>query len=178
MDADLKNEGFDSISIKTSVAQKFRKFCKAMGKSQSLTLLLMLEFFEENKISPTESLGPNMKSLEASIRKRIDALIAIVRNIEKDQIKPTKAMLEAIFEEVPATTSKNQTSSFEEAFKNLERTQNNKKINSRDSHLRDVQSILRNIETVQPAFGKPYFKILLKSDEIKQLKNKYHVYHH
>ena len=177
MDAELKEEGFESISIKTSVVHKFRKYSKALGKSQSLTLLLMLEFFEDNRLSPTESLGPNMKSLEASIRKRIDSLIAIVRNIEKEHIKPTKAILEAIFEEIPATPNKKQPASFEDAFKNLESPLKDKTINPQVNQFRDVQSILRNIETIKPAFGNSYFKLKLNSEELKQLKTKYHVYH-
>jgi len=59
----------------------------------------MMGFFDQNKISPSESLGPNMKSLENNLKSRINALIAIIRDIEKNQTKPTVAMLQALFEE-------------------------------------------------------------------------------
>jgi predicted secreted Zn-dependent protease len=70
-----------------------------MSKSQSMTLLLMLDFFEENGISPKETLGPNMQTLESEIKKRINAVIAIIKDIEKNHDKPTTAMLQSLFME-------------------------------------------------------------------------------
>ena len=71
MDIGYEKERFESFKIKASVAKKFRKFSKGTSKSQSMTLLLMLEFFEHNGIAPTETLGPKMQSLEGLIKKRI-----------------------------------------------------------------------------------------------------------
>lgn len=99
MDKGYEKERFEMLGIKASVANKFRKFCRKMGKSQSMTLLLMLDFFEGNGISPNESMGPKMQTLEAVIKKRINAVIAIMKDIEKNQTKPTVAMLQALFEE-------------------------------------------------------------------------------
>ena len=99
MDKGYENERFESVSIKTSVAQKFTKFCKKMSKSKSMTLLLMLEFFEENGISPYESIGPKMQTLEELIKKRINGVIAIMKDIEKNQTKPTVAMMQSLFEQ-------------------------------------------------------------------------------
>ena len=101
MDKEYKKERFESISIKTSVVKKFRRFCKAMSQSQSMTLLLMLDFFENNGVSPNESLGPQIQTLENLIKKRINGVIAIMKNIEKNQTKPTVAMLQALFEQTP-----------------------------------------------------------------------------
>tara|TARA_R110002049_G_scaffold34079_1_gene111634 strand:+ start:1144 stop:1536 length:393 start_codon:yes stop_codon:yes gene_type:complete len=99
MDKGYEKEGFETFKIKASVAKKFRKFSKKMSKSQSMTLLLMIEFFEENGISPNETLGPNMQTLESEIKKRINAVIAIIKDIEKHQNKPTTAMLQSLFME-------------------------------------------------------------------------------
>ncbi|WP_282179458.1 BfmA/BtgA family mobilization protein [Maribacter stanieri] len=99
MDKGYENERFESVSIKTSVAQKFTKFCKKLSKSKSMTLLLMLEFFEENGISPYESIGPKMQTLEELIKKRINGVIAIMKDIEKNQTKPTVAMMQSLFEQ-------------------------------------------------------------------------------
>ncbi len=99
MDKELKKERFISVSIKASVAKKFKRYCKTISKSQSMTLSLMLEFFEENNLSPTESLGPNMKTLENSLKKRINSMIAIIKDIEKTQTKPTAAILNALLEQ-------------------------------------------------------------------------------
>ena len=103
MDKGYEKERFESLSIKTSVAMRFRQFCKNMSKSQSMTLLLMIDFFESNGISPVESMGPHMETLEKRmsllIKKRINGMIAIMKDIEKNQTKPTAAMMLSLFEE-------------------------------------------------------------------------------
>jgi hypothetical protein len=58
----------------------------------------MMDFFDQNKISPSESLGPNMKSLENNLMSSINALIAIIKNIEKNKVNPTFAILESLME--------------------------------------------------------------------------------
>ncbi len=63
-----------------------------------MTLLLMLDFFEENGISPEDELTTNLKATENLFKKRINALIAIIKDIEKTQTKPTVAMLQLLFE--------------------------------------------------------------------------------
>jgi len=99
MDIGYEKERFESFKIKASVAKKFRKFSKGISKSQSMTLLLMLEFFEHNEIAPTENLGPKMQTLEGLIKKRINGVIAILKDIEKTQTKPTAGMLMALLEQ-------------------------------------------------------------------------------
>ena len=98
MDRGYEKERFEKLGIKVSVAQKFRQFCKKMSLSQSMTLLLMIEFFEDNGISPHESVGPKMQTLESLIKKRINGVIAIMKDIEKNQTKPTVAMIQSLFE--------------------------------------------------------------------------------
>lgn len=99
MDRGYEKERFEKLGIKVSVAQKFRQFCKKMSLSQSMTLLLMIEFFEENSISPHESIGPKMQTLESLIKKRINGVIAIMKDIEKNQTKPTVAMMQSLFQQ-------------------------------------------------------------------------------
>ena len=107
MDKEFEKERFEKLGIKTSVAIRFRKFCKNMSKSQSMTLMLMMDFFEENGISPSESMGPRMETLETRmatlIKKRMNGMIAILKDIEKSQTKPTAAMLYSLFEQSEAT---------------------------------------------------------------------------
>ena len=102
MDKGYEKEGFETLKIKASVAKKFRKFSRRMSKSQSMSLLLMIDFFESNGISPTEELGPNMEALETRIsnliKKRMNGMIAIMKDIEKTQTKPSVAMLQALFQ--------------------------------------------------------------------------------
>ena len=104
MDRGYEKERFESLSIKTSVAIRFRQFCKKTTKSQSMTLLLMIDFFEGNGISPAESMGPHMETLEKRmsllLKKRINGMIAIMKDIEKNQTKPTAAMMLSLFKEI------------------------------------------------------------------------------
>ena len=68
-----------------------------------MTLLLMLDFFEENGISPSEFIGPPKETLETRIsmliKKRMNGMISILKDIEKSQTKPTVAMLYSLFEQ-------------------------------------------------------------------------------
>ena len=104
MDKGYEKERFEKLGIKTSVAIRFREFCKKMSKSQTMTMMLMLDFFEENGISPAESMGPRMETLETRIsmliKKRMNGMIAIMKDIEKSQTKPTVAMLYSLFEQI------------------------------------------------------------------------------
>lgn len=59
----------------------------------------MMDFFENNEVSPTEDLGPNMNKIEKKIKSRINAVIAILKDIEKNQTKPSAAILNALLEQ-------------------------------------------------------------------------------
>jgi hypothetical protein len=50
MNKRYEKERFESISLKRSVAKKFWKYGKAISKSQPITPLLMLEFFDTKEI--------------------------------------------------------------------------------------------------------------------------------
>lgn len=106
MDKGYEKEPFATFKLKVSVAKKFRKFSRRMRASQSMTLLLMLDFFEANGISPKESLGPHVHTLESLIKKRINAVMAVIKDIEKNQTKPTAAMMHALFEGEEQTDKK------------------------------------------------------------------------
>ena len=102
MNKGYEKEGFETLKIKSSVAIKFRSFSKMLSKPQSMTLLLMMDFFNENGISPVETLGPRMETLEKRIsvliKRRMNGMIAIMKDIEKSQTKPTVAMMQALFQ--------------------------------------------------------------------------------
>ena len=63
-----------------------------------MSLLSMIDFFEMNGISPNEGMGPKMKTLESLIKKRINGVIAILKDIEKNKVNPTLAILESLME--------------------------------------------------------------------------------
>ncbi|PKD20032.1 golgi family protein P55 [Salegentibacter salinarum] len=91
-------ESFISIRLKKKTAQRFQKFSKEHFKSHTETMSAMLDFFYYNEISPQERLGPTGRTIEASLKKRIHAVIALMRDIEKTQTKPTVVMIQSLFE--------------------------------------------------------------------------------
>ena len=101
MDKGYEKERFVNLSIKESVARDFRVFSKKLSRSQSMALREMLDFFQVNELSPNERLGPSGRTMEVNLKKRINAVIAIIRDIEKTQTKPTNAMLQSLFELEP-----------------------------------------------------------------------------
>jgi hypothetical protein len=129
MDKNYQKERFESLSIKSSVVKKFRDYSKSISKSNSMTLLLMMEFFERNELSPEDDLKPGLVETEKGlvetenrIKKRINALIAIVKDIEKNQTKPTLAMLQSLFMNVEPKPK----ILIEKSFEQLERERINK----------------------------------------------------
>ncbi|QED37208.1 hypothetical protein FK178_05560 [Antarcticibacterium arcticum] len=90
---------FIGIRFKKETAKRFQEFSKTHFKSHTEAMATMLDFFFYNEISPKEKLGPTGRTIEASLKKRINAVIAIMRDMEKSQTKPTVAMLQSLFEE-------------------------------------------------------------------------------
>ena len=114
MDKSYKNEGFSNIKIKSSVARKFKVFVRKYKESNSMTLDVMLEFFEKHQLLPNDEIPNHLLQTEKRLLKRINAVIAIMKDMEKTQTKPTVGMLEALFtvgekeEEAPLFVEKKQ----------------------------------------------------------------------
>ena len=92
-------DSFITIRFKRETAKRFQKFSKTHFKSHTEAMSTILDFFLYNEISPKEKLGPTGRKIEQSIKKRINAVIAIMRDMEKTQTKPTVAMMQSLFEE-------------------------------------------------------------------------------
>jgi hypothetical protein len=185
MDEKYKKERFEGLKIKTSVARKFRKYCKAISRSQSRTLQLMLDFFEDNSISPFESLGTNMTTLEGSIKKRINALIAIVKNIEKNHHKPTTALLQTLFEETSNIEKEDEEFNFETPnliTENEELDYYRKQyfdIKTNYSDLKyDIESILKKTKYIKSSFGTGHYRMDITKEEFEKIKQKSQDVHH
>jgi len=91
-------DSFITIRFKRKTAKRFQEFSKKHFKTHTETMEAILDFFFYNEISPTEKLGPTGRTIEAKLLKRINAVIAIMRDVEKTQTKPTVAMMESLFQ--------------------------------------------------------------------------------
>ncbi|WP_149276623.1 BfmA/BtgA family mobilization protein [Pareuzebyella sediminis] len=89
---------FIGIRFKKETAKRFQEFSRTHFKTHTEAMDAILDFFFYNEISPKENLGPTGRTLEAKLLKRINAVIAIMRDVEKTQTKPTVAMLQSLFE--------------------------------------------------------------------------------
>lgn len=61
----------------------------------------IIDFFEWHGFSPTERFERSVGKELARNRKRTEAVIAIIRDIEKSQTKPTTAMLQQLLKKLP-----------------------------------------------------------------------------
>ncbi|MGO2293881.1 MAG: BfmA/BtgA family mobilization protein [Psychroflexus halocasei] len=91
-------DSFITIRFKRKTAKRFQDFSKTHFKTHTEAMENILDFFFYNEISPKEKLGPTGRTIEAKLLKRINAVIAIMRDVEKTQTKPTKAMIQSLFE--------------------------------------------------------------------------------
>src|SRR5690606_38451480 len=180
---------FKNLSIKSSVADRFRKFCKKLSRSQSMTLLGMMEFFEVNELSPDDRLGNTLSGLKSQMKRRFNALIAIVRNIEKQQTLPTKAMLDTLFQEMSQAEDEDiEEEDFDfgtpEAFtrdKELEhyRTRYEEMQQQLSRYKNQGQELLEQMTYVKGTFGKGHYKLDMDKKEFENLKKEMqNVYHH
>ncbi|WP_282117512.1 BfmA/BtgA family mobilization protein [Cellulophaga baltica] len=91
-------DSFTGIRFKKETAKRFQKFSRTHFKSHTEAMAAILDFFFYNEISPKENLGPTGRTIEAKLLKRINAVIAILRDVEKTQTKPTAAVMQSLFE--------------------------------------------------------------------------------
>ncbi|HCQ78067.1 MAG TPA: hypothetical protein DIV44_14760 [Leeuwenhoekiella sp.] len=88
---------FSRINFHTETVERFKKYALANDANYTETLEALLDFFERNSISPFEPFDASKQRLETLINKRMDGVEAILRRIETEQTKPTKALLDRLF---------------------------------------------------------------------------------
>lgn len=162
------------LQVKASTANRFREFSKKNNSNQSETLDLILDFFEKNNLSPFETLVPSKVSLEQLIKKRIDAVIAILKNIEKTQTKPGFLMLELLMEgrsvpKLEAIKKEKVITPNEKSREQLE-LEITRLEDLLKATKKDLEYLLRNVEIKGNAFGADYLKLNIPRTEFEQFK--------
>jgi hypothetical protein len=180
MDKGYEKERFESLSIKTSVAKRFRNYCRTISKSQSMTLRHMVNFFEMNGISPEDHLGDTITSLKGQIIKRSNAVIAIIKNIEKIHHKPTTAILQSLFEETASMekeaaevfdfgtptliTENEELTYYKNAYYKTQETHNEMK--------RETRELLKKVKYVKNNFGIGHYRWNITTEALDAFKQK------
>lgn len=175
-----KKYSFSGISIKKDVASRFRRFSKQVSKSNTEALEAMLNFFYWNELSPND----NIDVKNDGIKKRINALIAIIKNIEKHQTKPTTIMLQSLFEET-INAEKEEEYNFETPTlisENEELTHyRNEYYKTQENYNTlkyDVEEIIQKTKYFKGNFGAGHFRLEITKEEFEQLKQKLEDVHH
>ena len=179
------NYDYLALNIKASVVKRFRLFARKLGQSQSETLNALVEFFEWHGFLPNERFDEsimkgilkNRKKTERSI-KRIEATIAILRNIEKTDIKPSTAMLLSLFdgieEEPENETSLEQYFKDGEPIKIEDFTASKVELEAMELKLNKVAEnfsyVLEKIKVTKSGFGKVSLKIDITENELIKFK--------
>ncbi|MGJ5641518.1 BfmA/BtgA family mobilization protein [Formosa sp. S-31] len=204
MDKGYEKEQFTTISLKVSVARRYRMFCKEQQLSLSLNLLNMIDFFKANGLTPTDTLESHLGKVESAIKKRINSLVAIIRDIERHQTAPTYEMLQLLFQEATGTMEKANSNdntiaglkvlkqppiSFEKHDAILEKMKTapvdgythykNQYFQTQQKllELKDLVTESLNQSTyVNPAFGKGYVRIDITKEDYTQLKKQSNVH--
>jgi len=199
----FKKYKFSAINFKKEVADQFRIFSKKLGTSHSDSLKVMLRFFDIHQLSPYESLGNNMDTLERRLKKRMNAMIAIIKDIEKRQTKPTQAMLQLLFEQVAATDEHTPDIQERELFNpssskkipelKVEKEAPSQKVSEVSSweiayHSEQEKSkmlyelysaISSNVRYIKPGLGKNYYRLEMTPKQWEKIQQKIeYVYNH
>ena len=171
-----KNE-YSAISIKKNVAVRFRRYSKQFSRSNSEVLHRMLFFLQWNGIDPFGNSVEKIVSELKQIRKQIEYLISIIKNMEKLHIKPTHEMVKILFEaycknkkEVKKERSVIPSPIIVEAKDNYLKLKHERLESEFKEYKNECRRLLEKIEVTEPTFGKPYLKVHLSEGEYEKLR--------
>jgi hypothetical protein len=175
---------FSTVKFKVNIANRFRFFSKSIASSHSETMEFILDFFEEQDISPIRPFSSNYHTLEKLIKKRVNGLVAIIKDIEKNQTKPMLAMMQLLFE----GGAKEKKPLFIE--KKVLEEKNKNEVDPKDSLLELYQTqfekdqerintleeeyfvLLEQLVFTKSNFGKNHYRLDISQEELENLKIK------
>ena len=173
---------FSTVKFKVIIANRFRSISKSMSPSHSETMEIILDFFEEHDISPSKPFSSNYHTLEMLIKKRVNGLVAIIKDIEKNQTKPTHAMMQLLFEggvkeKKPLLIEKKvliENNELEEdpqdsllEFYRIENEKNEKRVSTLK---REYFTLLEQLVFTKSNFGKNHYRLDMSQEELEHLK--------
>ena len=180
-------DDFKTVRIKKKTLLRFKKFSRKVSNSYSKTLDMVMNFFEWHGFLPTDRFGKSVVEEIIKNRKRTDATIAIIKDIEKSQTKPTNAMLQSLFEQ--NSEEQDNDSDFEDDFEFVEKKATNSEEKEEwfeettipkiryerledkmDSVKEDFGYVLDKVKVVKSNFGKSHLRLELTEAEIIKFK--------
>ncbi len=176
-------DGFNTIRLRKKTLNKFKKYSRKISPSYSETLDYMIAFFEDNNLSPYNTLNNPMLSFTNTIDKRMDAVAAILKNIEKTQLIPAREMLESLFDEADEEDEQvlleeilSDTTPEVEFTENTELEYYRKGYFTGKSSLREVKDefikVLNKVDYIKNSFGRNYYRLNITQQELEEIKQK------
>lgn len=178
---------FARINFRLATVNRFRAFAKEYGKTHSDTLEAMLDFFEHYKLNPFGELANDLNGLELNIKRRINALIAIIKDIEKHQTRPTTSMMQLLFEHSPQktkrpklveVTGKDKTKSddlFKTAMEAIELERQHTELQHRHTETQqELKDLIQRVRIIKSGFGKTKLQLDMNLKEFELLKSNYY----
>ena len=143
----------------------------------------MIQYFKENNLDPfgegTKIILDSIKKLERQMMKKIDRLIAIIKNMEKTSIRPTYEMMLILYEAYVKDGRKprrepvkiqEERMDFLEPRNTVPKTEHDRMLQEFKEYKKHCNEILNNVEKVEPMMGKPYLKINMGIGDFESLK--------
>lgn len=174
-------DDFNTIRLKRKTLQEFKEYSLETSPNYSETLEYMIAFFKDTGISPYDTIrNPALASMVA-IHRRLDYIIALLKNIEQTQLIPTREMLERLFEgiEKPEPIYIERSQEEIEASKTADEKlleSYSQELYEKNNEVRDVKQdlrfILRKASFVNSTFGKSYYRLDISKEQFEELKSK------
>ncbi len=173
-----KKSEFSAISINRITAGRYRKFSKKISKSHTLTLELMMDFFEGANLSPKSKYLMDHMGFEHRLNKRFDYIEELLRRIEREQLKPTHDKLKKLFE-YAENEERDRKGSLEFEKRMFEQSLKKDRITQYDNYIlkenwkkerNKVLKLLNKVKLEKPRFGKAYFKFDIDQSDLESLK--------
>ena len=170
-----RKRNFLSINFHRRTVERFKGFCKKHGTTYTDMAEHMMDFFDRYQLSPRFDYGENFWDMESNIKKRINAVIAIIKDVEKHQTAPTNAMIRSLFEQGPTEEGEGQPELLvEEAihFEARAKTPTHPEMELMAAR-KDLGNLLSRIRTVSTGLGKKKLQLDMGLEEFKALKQTY-----
>ncbi|MAU16583.1 hypothetical protein GO009_15585 [Muricauda sp. TY007] len=174
-------DDFRAVRIKKRTLLRFKVFSRKVGKSYSHTLDMVMDFFEWHGFMPSERFEKSIGQEIIKNRKRTDAVIAIIRDIEKNQTLPTIGMMQALFNQeldndedgddfLEDMIEKNppKPDPVFEGEVTVPKIKYDRLEEKAASLQSDLNSILDNVKVVKSSFGKSYLKLEITEGRLER----------
>jgi len=178
-------DDFNTIRLKRKTLEEFKEYSLNTSPNYSETIEYMVAFFKETGISPYDTIRNPILASTVAIYKRLDYIIALLKDIEKTQLIPTREILESLFqgvemeeekqplyierskEEIEA--SKTETEKLIDLYQNQYEESREQLVETRNY----IVQLLNDLTYVKSTFGKDYYRLDIPKEKIEEIKAKF-----